>query len=196
MPRRRRRALVVLGVAALVAGGAVLVPWLYGPLEFRSGGVGPAAGEAGKMTWQQALGPRGVDTMVVDARNRGTYTFALDVVNTGRLPLTFAAHEPEEPVGLSFSDVQITRSESQASGGGREEWMPVEGAVVEPGQHRTLRVTVQHDICLGSTGSSGTTAGLSELDLRYGVGPLKWTHEFELPFDLVLLCDELPPESL
>lgn len=193
--RRHRRVLVALAAAALVATVSLLLPWLYGPLEFRGGGAGPAAGEAPKATWQRTLGPRGVDTMVVDARDGGTFAFAFDVANTGRLALTFSEHEPDDRVGLSLADVQITRDASTAYGGGREEWIPVDGAVVEPGQHRTLRVTLRHDVCLGGQDSRGTFVGLSEVELRYGVGPLKWTQELELPFDVVLACDELPSES-
>jgi len=188
----RRGLITLLLVLAALAGGGVLVgAWLYGPVEEAVGKAGPAGDrESRKMTWQESIGARGVDVMVVDAARHDEYSFALDIRNSGHVPLTFGRFEPEDEVfAVRISDIRISRNVSEFSGGGPAEWIPLDGVTIEPGQSRELRVTVTHDIC--NPADAGETASFSTVELPYGVGPLKWNHDLELPFDVTLLCGEL-----
>ena len=195
MARSGRLALLVV-LAVLAGVGVLLGAWLYGPVEQAVGKAGPAGDrESRKMTWQESIGARGVDVMVVHAARHDEYSFALDIRNSGHLPLTFGRFEPgDEALGVRISDVRISRNASEFTGGGPVEWIPLDGVTIEPGQARELRVTVTHDIC--DPGDTGETSSFSTVELPYGVGPLRWNHELELPFDVTLLCGEIPAEGV
>lgn len=190
---RRRRIGLSLALVALVGAAALLGAWLYGPVEEAVGLAGPADEREGrKMTWQESIGIRGVDVMVLDADRFDSFAFALDVRNTGRLALTFGRFEPEDEVyAVRISDIRISRRASETTGGGPAEWVPLDGVTIEPGQTRMLRVTVSHDFCDGTEDFEGATSSFATVELSYGIGPLRWNHDLELPFDVTLLCGEL-----
>jgi hypothetical protein len=165
-------ALVVLLLIALVVGSFV-VSRSYGPVESRGGMSGPASADAGRMVWDLPLGSRGVESMVVDGRKDGSFQFFFEVTNTGRIPLTFSAFEDDPIVVARISDARISTKSVEEAGGKPKQYLPLDGARLEPGQRRTLEVTATwRAICDGGLGE-GSTTSLSGFPLRYGYGPFE-----------------------
>jgi hypothetical protein len=199
LPRRRRRprtAVVLLTFAALLASSlvvaAVVASRSYGPLVDGSSRGAGSRQDANRMTWVSPYG-RGVDALVVDARKAGTISFHFDLVNDGRLPVTLGKFTPDDRVlVLRYTDLQVSRNAAEAAGGGPPDYVPTEGVVIEPGQHRTFLATVAYDVCAGQE-ETGSWSGTSRFPISYGWGPFSKSNT-ELPFDLAFVCDRLPPE--
>jgi hypothetical protein len=185
--------LVVLAVIVLAV-GAFLASRSYGTVESLGGFSGPIQGQATRMVWDEPLGSRSMESMVVDGRKDGSFRFHFDVTNTGRLPLTFDRYESDPVVIARVSDVRIsTRSYEESDG--RPEYRPLDGARLEPGESRAFEVTATwRAICDGGLAEDSTTS-MSGFPLRYGYGPFHRTQQFEMPFDFVLICGKLPPEN-